>query len=84
MKWSDIYTYVSEEEATRLLLAAGQAELRKMEPLAGGWANSSYLLTLEDDTQLVLKVWDKKTPSTTYHSSCKINQFMLLLLTFAL
>ena len=62
MKWSDIYTYVSEEEATRLLLAAGQAELRKMEPLAGGWANSSYLLTLEDDTQLVLKVWDNKTP----------------------
>ncbi len=62
MKWSDIYTYVSEEEATRLLLTAGQAELRKMEPLAGGWANSSYLLTLEDDTQLVLKVWDNKTP----------------------
>ena len=62
MKWFDIYTDVSEEEATRLLLAAGKAELRKMEPLAGGWANSTYLLTLDDDSQLVLKVWTNKTP----------------------
>ena len=56
MKWFDIYTDVSEEEATRLLLAAGKAELRKIEPLAEGWANSTYLLTLDDDSQLVLKV----------------------------
>ena len=56
MKWFDIYTDVSEEEVTRLLLAAEKAELRKMEPLAGGWANSTYLLTLDDGSQLVLKV----------------------------
>ena len=62
MRWFDIYTEVSEEEATRLLAAAGQAELRKMEPLAGGWANSTYLLTLDDDSQLVLKLWHNKTP----------------------
>ena len=62
MRWFDIYTDVSEEEATRLLAAAGQAELRKMEPLAGGWANSTYLLTLDDDSQLVLKLWNNKTP----------------------
>ncbi len=62
MRWFDIYTDVSEDECTRLLAAAGQAELRKMEPLAGGWANSTYLLTLEDDSQLVLKLWNNKTP----------------------
>ena len=62
MRWFDIYTDVSEEEATRLLAAAVQAELRKMEPLAGGWANSTYLLTLDDDSQLVLKLWNNKTP----------------------
>ena len=63
MKWFEIYNDVSEEEVTRLLLAAGKAELRKMEPLAGGWANSTYLLTLDDDSQLVLKVWTNKTPT---------------------
>ena len=63
MKWFDIYTDVSEEEVTRLLLAAEKAELRKIEPLAGGWANSTYLLTLDDGSQLVLKVWTNKTPT---------------------
>ena len=63
MKWFDIYTDVSEEEVTRLLLAAGKAELSKIEPLAGGWANSTYLLTLNDGSKLVLKVWTKKTPT---------------------
>ena len=63
MRWLDIYTEVSEEEAIRLLAAAGKkTELRKMEPLAGGWANSTYLLTLDDDSQLVLKLWNSKTP----------------------
>ena len=63
MKWFDIYIDVSEEEVTRLLLSAGKAELRKIEPLAGGWANSTYLLTLDVDSQLVLKVWTNKTPT---------------------
>ena len=56
------YTDGSEEEATRLRTAAGVASLRKMQPLAGGWANSNYLLTLDDDSQLVLKVWNERTP----------------------
>ena len=62
MRWFDIYSDVSEGEATRLLESAGQSELRKMEPLAGGWANSTYLLTLDDDSQLVLKLCNNKTP----------------------
>ncbi len=56
------YTDVSEEEASRLLIAADSAPLKLMQPLAGGWANSNYLLTLDDTSQLVLKVWDERTP----------------------
>ncbi len=56
------YTNVTVEEALWLLAEAGVASLNKMEPLAGGWANSNYLLTLEDDTKLVLKVWDERAP----------------------
>jgi homoserine kinase type II len=56
------YTDVSVEEASWLLASAGVAPLRKMESLSGGWANSNYLVTLNDDTQLVLKVWDERPP----------------------
>jgi homoserine kinase type II len=56
------YTDVTVEEASWLLTAAGVAPLSKIQPLTGGWANSNYLLTLNDGTQLVLKVWDEKSP----------------------
>ena len=56
------YTDVSVEDASWLLAAAGQAPLSKMEPLAGGWANSNYLLILDDGSKLVLKVWDERAP----------------------
>ncbi|MCS5534749.1 MAG: phosphotransferase, partial [Candidatus Poseidoniales archaeon] len=56
------YTDVSVEEASWLLAAAGVAPLRKMESLAGGWANSNYLVTLDDGSKLVLKVWDERPP----------------------
>nr|AIE99673.1 putative homoserine kinase type II (thrB2) [uncultured marine group II/III euryarchaeote KM3_115_D04] len=57
------YTDVSREQATELLNAAGLTGLESISPLAGGWANSNYLLTLEDETKLVLKVWDERPPS---------------------
>ena len=56
------YTDVSAEEASWLLSAAGVAPLAKIESLAGGWANSNYLVTLEDGVKLVLKVWDERPP----------------------
>jgi homoserine kinase type II len=60
------YTAVDEDQATNLLKAAGlgvgDTGLRSMRLLDGGWANSNYLLTLEDNSQLVLKVWDERTP----------------------
>ena len=57
-----VYTDVTAEDASWLLTAAGVAPLSKMEPLAGGWANSNYLLTLDDGSQLVLKVWNERSP----------------------
>jgi homoserine kinase type II len=56
------YTEVTEEEAAQLLASAGVAPMGTMESLDGGWANSNYLLTLEDGMQLVLKVWDERPP----------------------
>lgn len=56
------YTDVSVEEASWLLSAAGVAPLKKIESLVGGWANSNYLVTLEDGVKLVLKVWDERPP----------------------
>ncbi len=56
------YTDVSTEDAVWLLSAAGVSPLSKMESLPGGWANSNYLLTLDDGSKLVLKVWDERPP----------------------
>ena len=56
------YTAVTTKEALWLLSAAGVAPLCKIEPLSGGWANSNYLVTLDDDSKLVLKVWDERPP----------------------
>lgn len=57
------YTDVSAEQASELLDAAGMPALEEIEPLAGGWANSNYLLSLSDGARLVLKVWDEQTPA---------------------
>ncbi len=57
------YTNVSVEDAVWLLNTAGVAPLNKIESLAGGWANSNYLVTLDDGVRLVLKVWDERPPA---------------------
>ena len=56
------YTEVSFEEASAFVDLANIAKLTEMTSLKGGWANSNYLVTLEDDTELVLKVWDERPP----------------------
>ena len=56
------YTEVSREQATELLDAAGLADLVSISPLKGGWANSNFQLLLVDDTRVVLKVWNERTP----------------------
>jgi len=37
------------------------SELLSIEKLAGGWANSNYILTLKDNTKLVLKIWNEQS-----------------------
>ena len=56
------YTEVSFEEASAFVDLANIAKLTEMTSLKGGWVNSNYLVTLEDDTELVLKVWDERPP----------------------
>ena len=56
------YTEVSSDDANELLIQAGLSGLNEIEPLDGGWANSNYILTLEDGSKVVLKVWDERPP----------------------
>jgi len=56
------YTDVSNKEVEELLIIAGKSSLKSIEKLAGGWANSNYLLNINDGTQLVLKIWNERTP----------------------
>ncbi|MCS5533574.1 MAG: phosphotransferase [Candidatus Poseidoniaceae archaeon] len=55
------YTEVSLNDASIVVEAAGLSELLSIEKLAGGWANSNYILTLKDDTKLVLKIWNEQS-----------------------
>ncbi|HAW03537.1 MAG TPA: hypothetical protein DCW83_02550, partial [Saprospirales bacterium] len=55
------YTEVSFEDASDIVTAAGLPNLAKLEKLPGGWANSNYKLSLDDDTQVVLKIWNEQT-----------------------
>ena len=55
------YTEVSLDDASAVVEVAGLSELLTIEKLAGGWANSNYILTLKDDTKLVLKIWNEQS-----------------------
>lgn len=55
------YTEVSLDGASVVTKAAGLPELLSLEKLAGGWANSNYILTLKDDVKLVLKIWNEQS-----------------------
>ena len=57
------YTTVSPDDAQSLVAAAGLGKITEFCDLAGGWANSNYLVTIEGGEKLVLKVWDERTPS---------------------
>ena len=55
------YTEVSLDDASAVVEATDMSELLSIEKLAGGWANSNYILTLKDDTKLVLKIWNEQS-----------------------
>ncbi|NDF33508.1 MAG: hypothetical protein EB157_02975 [Euryarchaeota archaeon] len=52
---------VGDDEANELLNQAGLASVNTMEILQGGWDNTNILLTLTDDSKVVLKVWNANT-----------------------
>ncbi len=54
------YTELDLLVAAKLLESAGCAPLSSVEDLSGGWANSNFLVNLEDGTRLVLKIWDDR------------------------
>ena len=55
------YTEVSLDDASAVIEATNMSELLSIEKLAGGWANSNYILTLKDNTKLVLKIWNEQS-----------------------
>jgi len=55
------YTEVSLDDASAVIEATDMSELLSIEKLAGGWANSNYILTLKDNTKLVLKIWNEQS-----------------------
>lgn len=55
------YTEVTLEEASDVIKKAGFNNLITIQKLDGGWANSNYLLILEDQTKLVLKIWNEQS-----------------------
>ena len=46
------YTEVDPEAAAAILKSAGCAPLSAVQSISGGWANSNYLLELEDGERL--------------------------------
>ena len=61
------YTEVTLEEASDVIKKAGFNNLLSIEKLDGGWANSNYLLLLEDQTKLVLKIWNEQDEEQVQH-----------------
>ena len=55
------YTEVSFQDASNIIMAAGLSDLVHLEKLSGGWTNSNYKLSLNDNTKIVLKIWDGQT-----------------------
>ena len=55
------YTEVSFDDASEIIRSTNLANLVSREKLSGGWANSNYKLSLDDNTHVVLKIWNEQT-----------------------
>ena len=58
-----IYTHVSLEDVREALRNLDAGTAAAVEPLAGGFANSNFLVHREDGAPLVLKIWNNRTPA---------------------
>ena len=57
------YTEISFEDAHKVVKMAGFSGIKEYHKLDGGWANSNYILILDNDNKLVLKIWNEKNTS---------------------
>ncbi|MEO2222338.1 MAG: phosphotransferase [Candidatus Poseidoniia archaeon] len=63
---------INLEKVGELLELADYPALSKIEVLSGGWANSNYLLTCDDETKVVLKIWRERSPDAVQKMNSSI------------
>ena len=61
------------DKVGELLELADCRALSKIEVLSGGWANLNYLVTCDDETKVVLKIWREKTPEEVQEMNSRID-----------
>lgn len=64
---------INLDKVRELLELADCRALSKIEVLPGGWANSNYLVTCDDETKVVLKIWREKTPDEVQEMNLNID-----------
>ena len=64
---------INLDKVGELLELADCSSLSKIEILSGGWANSNYLVTCDDETKVVLKIWREKTPDEVQEMNLNID-----------
>ena len=55
------YTEVLLEDALEVIDCTDLSDVISIQKLPGGWANSNYILQLEDGNKVVLKIWDEQS-----------------------
>jgi len=64
---------INLDKVGELLELADCRVLSKIEVLSGGWANSNYLVTCDDGTKVVLKIWREKIPDSVQEMNSGID-----------
>ena len=64
---------INIDKVGEILELADCSSLSKIEVLSGGWANSNYLVTCDDETKVVLKIWREKTPDEVQEMNLNID-----------
>ena len=64
---------INLDKVGELLELADCRALSKIEVLSGGWANSNYLVTCDDGTKVVLKIWREKIPDAVQEMNSGID-----------
>ena len=63
---------INLEKVGELLELADYSALSKIEVLSGGWANSNYLVTCDDERKVVLKIWRERSPDAVQKMNSSI------------